>query len=180
MMEDPCRGDGMKNSNRYHLAQLNIGRTVDTLESPALKDFADNLDRINALAEQSPGFVWRLQTEEGNATGITMDETDPLMIVNLSVWESTEALFDYVYRSDHVSIMKRRREFFQKWDGPFMVLWWVPAGHIPSVDEAMDKLSHLRKHGPTTEAFSFRMPFASPAMPAQVPEKDMRPEQYCA
>ena len=170
----------MTEQQTYHLAQLNIGRTVATLDSPELKDFVDNLDRINALAESHPGFVWRLQTVDGNATDITIDESDPLLIVNMSVWESTEALFDYVYRSDHVSIMKRRREFFQKWDGPFVVLWWVPEGHLPTIEEAMEKLSYLRKHGPSVEAFTFKTPFAPPGSAQVSPVEDMQPEKYCA
>ncbi|MEQ9489175.1 MAG: DUF3291 domain-containing protein [Alphaproteobacteria bacterium] len=170
----------MTDTATHHLAQLNIGRTVDSLDSPALKDFVDNLDRINALADESPGFVWRLQTDEGNATDVTVDAADPLLIVNLSVWESTEALFDFVYRSDHVGIMKRRRDFFQKWDGPFMVLWWVPAGHIPTTEEAMEKLACLRKHGPSPKAFTFRTPFTSPGEKGVRVGDDMRPEQYCA
>lgn len=170
----------MTETETYHLAQLNIGRTVDSLDSPALKDFVDNLDRINALADESPGFVWRLQTDEGNATDVTVDAADPLLIVNLSVWESTEALFDFVYRSDHVGIMKRRRDFFQKWDGPFMVLWWVPVGHIPTTEEALDKLAALRKHGPSPAAFTFTTPFASPSVTGGRVGNDMHPEQYCA
>lgn len=170
----------MTESKTWHLAQLNIGRTVDSLESPALKDFVDNLDRINAMADESPGFVWRLQTDEGNATDIAVDDADPLLIVNLSVWESVDALFGFVYRSDHVSIMKRRREFFEKWDGPFMVLWWVPAGHIPTVDEAMDKLAHLKKAGPTAEAFTFKTPYSPPDAKRVRAGDDMQPERYCA
>ena len=170
----------MTETTGYHLAQLNIGRMVAPIDSPELKDFVDNLDRINALADGSPGFVWRLQTDDGNATDIAVDESDPLLIVNMSVWESADALFNYVYRSDHVGIMKRRREFFQKPDGPFMVLWWVPAGHIPTIDEAFERLDSLRRKGPTPQAFTFKTPFEHPDDTVRRPLHDMEPERFCA
>ena len=115
------------------------------------------LDPINALADGTPGFVWRLQTEDGNATSIRAFDDD-LMMLNMSVWESVEELTQFVYRSAHVDVMRRRREWFERIE-THMVLWWVPAGHIPSVDEALERLTHLRAHGPTPYAFTFKVRF---------------------
>ncbi|MDX1755691.1 MAG: DUF3291 domain-containing protein [Marinobacter sp.] len=145
---------------QYHLAQLNIAKLAAPLDSPRLADFVANLDRINGLADQAPGFVWRLQTEEGDATGIDAFGSDYL--VNLSVWDSIESLHDYVYRSAHVEIMRRKKEWFHKLGEAHMVLWWVPAGHRPTVAEASSKLDQLRKLGPNGEAFTFKRPFAPP------------------
>jgi Domain of unknown function (DUF3291) len=145
----------------YHLAQLNIGRLLAPLDSQQLAPFVDALERINALADGAAGFVWRLQTEDGDATAIRAFDDD-MLIVNMSVWESVEALADFVYRSDHVSVMRRRREFFERMAEAFQVLWWVPAGHRPSVDEAKDRLERLRRDGSTPEAFTFRSPFPPP------------------
>jgi hypothetical protein len=145
----------------YHLAQLNIGRLLAPLESSQLAPFVEALEPINALADGTPGFVWRLQTEDGDATAIRAFDDD-MLIVNMSVWESVEALADFVYQSDHLSVMRRRREFFERMAEAFMVLWWVPAGHRPSVDEAKDRLERLRRSGPSLEAFTFRAPFPAP------------------
>jgi hypothetical protein len=145
----------------YHLAQLNIGRLRAPLDSPQLAAFVEALDRVNELADRSPGFVWRLQTEDGDATAIRAFDDD-MLIVNMSVWESVETLADYVYGPDHRAIMRRRREFFERMAESFLVLWWVPAGHVPSVGEAKDRLFTLRQHGPTPEAFTFRSRFPAP------------------
>jgi hypothetical protein len=119
------------------------------------------LDPINAVADRSPGFVWRLQTEEGNATAIPVLGDDRL-IVNMSVWESIDQLAEFVYRSgDHLAVMRRRRQWFDRIK-VFMALWWVPAGHHPTVAEAEERLEHLRVHGPTTFAFTFRQRFSAP------------------
>jgi hypothetical protein len=138
----------------HHIAELNIGRALAPVDSPLLDEFNAALDPINALADAAPGFIWRLQTEEGNATAIR-PFADDRMIVNLSVWESIDALADFVYRSGHVGVMRRRREWFER-IRVYMVLWWVPAGHTPSVDEALARLDHLREHGPTPHAFTFK------------------------
>src|SRR5688572_2393779 len=106
------------------------------------------LDEVNALAEKSPGFVWRLQGENGNNTALKVDP-DPLVIVNFSMWESVEALYEYTYRSEHRLLFKRRFDWFEHWGGPSMVMWWQPAGSVPTVDEALTKLRHLAAHGPT-------------------------------
>ncbi|WP_409525747.1 DUF3291 domain-containing protein [Nitrincola sp. MINF-07-Sa-05] len=147
--------------NKYHIAQLNIAKLMAPLDSPQLSEFVANLDRINALAEASPGFLWRLQGEDGDATGIDFFGSD--QIVNLSLWDSVEALHNYVYRSAHVEIMRRKNEWFHKLGEAHMVLWWVPAGHIPSVEEASNKLNMLRELGPTREAFTFKKAFPPPS-----------------
>ncbi|TGD71095.1 DUF3291 domain-containing protein [Mangrovimicrobium sediminis] len=144
----------------HQLAQLNIARLSAPLDSPQLIDFVVNLDRINALADTSPGFVWRLQTEEGDATGIDHFGAD--YIANLSVWESIDALHDYVYRSAHVEILRRKKEWFQKMPESHMVLWWVPAGHTPSIEEAGERLTLMREQGPGPQAFTFKKAFPPP------------------
>jgi len=152
---------------KYHLAQLNIAKLMAPIDSPQLSDFVANHDRINALAEDSPGFVWRLQTEDGDATSIDYFGSD--QIVNLSLWDSVEALHYFVYRSAHVDIMRRKKEWFHKMGEAHMVLWWVPAGHILSVEEAAHKLNILREQGPTKAAFTFKKAFPSPNDFASVP-----------
>lgn len=144
----------------YELAQLNIAAMKEPLESPGMADFVANLDRINALAEASPGFVWRLQTEEGDATA--MRPMGPDTLVNVSVWRDAGSLNAYVYGSGHVEIMRRRREWFERMTEAHMVLWWVRKGHRPDASEAIAKLELLRAQGPTREAFTFRHPFPPP------------------
>jgi hypothetical protein len=155
--------------SRYHLAQLNVGIIKAPLESPVMADFVNNLDRINALAEASLGFVWRLQTEEGNATALRPTE-DENFLVNMSVWEDADSLSQFVFKSAHVEIMRRRREWFERMIEAYLVLWWVPKGHVPTVDEALAKLARLREHGPSPEAFTFRTAFPPPdAAPDRTP-----------
>ena len=161
----------------WHIAQMNVGRAVDDVESETLKDFVDNLDRINALAEAHPGFVWRLQSESGNATDIKISD-DPRFIVNMSVWTSVEALFDYVYKTNHRDFMVRRREWFEKPTHAFQTLWWIPAGHTPSVEEGLAKLAVLDRLGPTTSAFTFKQRFPAPGSIPSAPV-DMKPDPYC-
>lgn len=146
--------------SRYHLAQLNIASMKEPLESPGMADFVNNLERINALAEASPGYVWRLQDEAGDATAIRPFGDE--VLVNLSLWRDVQSLSDYVYKSAHTEMLKRRREWFAKVEQAHMVLWWVTAGHRPSVEEAAVRLAHLREHGATAHAFSFRQAFAAP------------------
>jgi uncharacterized protein DUF3291 len=160
----------------WHLAQLNVGRLVGPLETPPLADFVAALDRVNALADASPGFVWRLKSDSGNATDIRAGD-DPLFIVNMSVWVSVEALFEFVYRSAHTKVMTRRREWFDKPDAAYQVLWWVPAGTVPTVEEALQRLAHLRAHGPSPFAFTFRARHPPPGEPGE--PADMRPDPYC-
>ena len=147
----------------YELAQLNVAIMKEPLESPSMSDFVANLDRINALAENSAGYVWRLQTEEGDATAIRpMGENT---LVNISVWKDIESLNRYVYGSAHVEIMRRRKEWFERMQEAYVVLWWVPKGHRPSTSEAIARLQFLRRNGPTAEGFTFRRAFLPPDAP---------------
>jgi hypothetical protein len=144
----------------YELAQLNIALMRAPLESPRMAEFVANLDRINALADCAPGFVWRLQSEDGDATALR-----PLgerTLVNISVWRDANALMRFVYRSGHIEIMRRRKEWFESMGEAFVVLWWVPAGHRPDEAEAAAKLALLRANGPTPDAFIFRDAFPQP------------------
>ncbi|QNH04291.1 DUF3291 domain-containing protein [Pseudomonas sp. B11D7D] len=145
----------------YHLAQLNIAWMKAPLESPEMADFVANLERINALAEGSPGYVWRLQDEAGDATAIRPFGDD--VLVNMSLWQDVQSLSDYVYKSAHTEMLKRRREWFERVEQAHQVLWWVPAGHRPGVSEAAERLAHLREYGATVQAFTFRHAFAAPA-----------------
>jgi hypothetical protein len=144
----------------HQLAQLNIATLREPLDSPLMADFVANLDRINALAESSPGFVWRFQTAEGDATAVRPlgDRT----LINLSVWANRESLHQFVYKTDHASIMRRRKEWFIPMQEAYMVLWWVPQGHRPTVDEAVERLQLLRQHGPSPKAFTLRHSFTWP------------------
>ena len=144
----------------FELAQLNIALMKEPLESPRMADFVANLDRINALAESSPGFVWRLQTEQGDATALRPLGEDTL--VNVSVWRDVASLNKYVYESAHVEIMRRRKEWFDRMREASIVLWWVPQGHRPSVVQALERLQLLRAHGPSADAFTFRHAFPPP------------------
>jgi hypothetical protein len=147
----------------YELAQLNIAVMKGPLESPGMADFVGNLDRINALAEKSDGFIWRLQTEEGDATAIRpMGENT---LVNMSVWRDIESLSQYVFGSAHVEIMRRRKQWFERMQEAYVVLWWVRKGHRPGIPEAIAKLERLRAKGPTEEAFTFRQAFSPPDSP---------------
>ena len=154
--------------SRYELAQLNVAVMREPLDSPGMADFVANLDRINALAEASPGFVWRLQSDAGNATDFR--PLGEMTLVNMSVWKDVESLNQYVYKSAHAEIMRRRNEWFEKMREAFVVLWWVPSGHRPPIEEALAKLESLRAHGPTEAAFTFRKAFPSPdASGASIP-----------
>ena len=145
----------------YHLAQINIGRIVAPIDDPQLADFVGNLDRINALADGHPGFVWRFQTDEGNATAVRPWEDDRILL-NFSVWKDLESLKDFTYSGPHLEIMRRRREWFERMTDAYVALWWVPAGHKPSVAEAVSRIDHLRQFGPSAEAFTFRQVYPPP------------------
>jgi hypothetical protein len=151
----------MMESETFQLAQLNIGTPRASMDSEELAGFVALLAPINALADDSPGFVWRLQTEDGDATAIRAFDDDRL-IVNMSVWTSLETLGDFVYRSAHVDVMRRRREWFHAMTELFMTLWWIPGGTVPTIPEAEQRLHHLRDHGPSPWAFTFREPFPPP------------------
>ncbi len=146
----------------HHLAQLNIARMRAPLDHPSMQGFTGRLDEINAIAERSPGFVWRLQTDEGNATSIRPYD-DPDVLVNLSVWESVEAFEDFTYRSAHGELVRNGNAFFERPTAPQIVLWWIPAGTLPDLEDAKRRLERLRERGPTPEAFSFRHRFPPPA-----------------
>ena len=143
----------------HHLAQLNIARLVAPLDSLRLADFVAALVEINALAEASPGFVWRLQTPEGDATSLR-PYADERVIVNLTVWETLEQLKDFTYKSHHAQFLRRRGEWFEKFDGPYTALWWVKTGDLPTVLDAKERLEHLRANGESPYAFSFKKTFA--------------------
>lgn len=154
----------------HHLAQVNIGRLRAPTDDPLVADFMNALDEINALAERSPGFVWRLQTDEGNATALRPYADDDSILINLSTWASIDALSDYVYRSDHTGFLRRRAEWFERMEELILALWWVPAGHRPTEAEAVARLDHLRQHGPTAHAFTFRHRFDPPDGEASPPD----------
>ena len=145
----------------FQLAQINIGRLVAPYNAPPLAEFVANLGAINALADASPGFVWRLTGAGNDATDIQAFD-DPMVAMNMSVWESLEALAAFAYRSAHRDFMRRRREWFEAPAEAYMALWWVPAGHRPTPAEGRARLEALRRDGPTPFAFSFRQPFPAP------------------
>jgi len=159
----------------HELAQLNIGIIRGPMDSPVMAEFAANLERINAVAEATPGFVWRLQTEEGDATAIRPFDNEN-MLVNMSVWKDVESLRSYVYHSAHVEVMRRRREWFEPMREAFLVLWWVPPGHRPSIAEAIARLERLRRHGPSPEAFTFRHSFPQPGEAWSAPQAPLGDE----
>ncbi|GAA1688165.1 DUF3291 domain-containing protein [Fodinicola feengrottensis] len=161
----------------YELAQVNFSRLLAPLESPQLADFVAGLEPVNALADAAPGFLWRMQTEDGDATAIRAFQWDvgdsAGIIVNMSVWTSVEALADFVYSGDHLAALRRRREWFAKIPVPATALWWVPTGHRPTTDDAEDRVRHLRLHGPTAYTFTLKQHFPTPeAAPAVVREGD--------
>ncbi len=165
-----------KTLQRWHLAQINIGRLAAPQDAPRIRPFIEALDAINALAEQSPGFVWRLVGEGNDAMDVRY-APDPLLAVNLSVWVDAESLFEYVYRSAHTPFMARRKEFFERFDSSYQALWWVPAGHRPSVEEGLAKLWLLDRFGPTEKAFTFKARYAPPGVIA--PPVDHKPDPWC-
>ncbi|MFD3821622.1 DUF3291 domain-containing protein [Streptomyces sp. NPDC058625] len=156
----------------YELAQVNIARLKSPLDSPQLKDFVDNLDPVNADAEAADGFVWRLQSEEGNATDVAVFG-DAWLILNMTVWRDINTLTAYMYQGRHREMLARRREFFERVQEAMTTLWWVPKGHRPTVAEAEARLLHLRAHGPTPYAFTLRTSFpqqGADPVPGEVPD----------
>lgn len=145
----------------FHLAQYNVGRLLQPLEHESISGFVNGLEPINKLAEASPGFVWRYQTDEGDATALRPYDDDQI-IINFSVWTNPDALRAYTYGPEHAAFLKRRREWFEAHVESHLVMWWVPSGSIPTVEEAGDRLEHLRTHGPTERAFTFRTRFDPP------------------
>lgn len=149
----------------YVLAQVNIARLLAPLDSPLIADFVAALDPVNAQADAAPGFLWRLQTEDGDATAISgFEQEGTNVIVNMSVWETIDDLAAFVYGNvQHREVLRRRRDWFEKMADAYAALWWVPRGHVPTVTEAEERVAHLREHGPTPEAFTLRRHFPSPA-----------------
>lgn len=158
------------------LAQVNIGRARGEMTEPVMAGFVARLEEINALADASPGFVWRLQTEDGDATAVR-PYADLRILINLSVWTDLAALRAYVYRSPHAAVMRGRREWFERLDRVFVALWWVPAGHRPTVTEAVERLAHLERHGPTPYSFTFAEPFEAGGR--AVPREDIPRGDAC-
>jgi hypothetical protein len=148
--------------NDFHLAQFNIGRFKTPLDHPEMAEFVALLDPVNALADTAPGFVWRYTTEGANdAIALRPYAGDDQIAINMSVWRSREELWEFVYRSGHLDAVRRRHEWFDVLGEIFQVLWWIPAGHLPTVEEGMERLALLRTLGPTPRAFTFRSPFES-------------------
>lgn len=150
--------------NGFHLAQVNIARAKAPLDHPLMKGFVDQLERINTLAERSPGFIWRLENEEGDATTIRLFE-DERIIVNLSLWASLGALKAYVYSGEHLAVLKNKKNWFEKLDRPSLALWWLPVGQIPDLGSAKAALAKLQEKGATPEAFTFARPYPVPLEP---------------
>lgn len=148
---------------KYHLAQINIAKLVAPIDSPIIADFVADLDRINSLAEQSTGFIWRLKDENNNATAINPFD-DPLIIVNMSVWENIDLLKQYVYRSAHTEVFLKRAKWFEKAQEANVALWWIPVGTVPTAQEGKDRLLHLRTFGDTTYSYTFKNLFPAPSI----------------
>ncbi|MGH7754240.1 MAG: DUF3291 domain-containing protein [Gemmatimonadales bacterium] len=154
-------GETALDNPAVHLAQYNIAWIVAPLDDPVMADFTGNIAAVNRLAEEAPGFVWRHQTDDGDSTSIRV-RGDDRIIINFSVWESAEALFQFAFYSGHADYYRRRNDWFTHEDAPFAVLWWVPAGHEPTVEEAEAKLAYLKTHGASAQAFTFRSRFPAP------------------
>ena len=162
--------------SRFHLAQVNVGRMRGQRGDPAVAGFYAELDRLNTIADASPGFVWRLQGDGNDATDLR-PTPDPLFLINMSLWTDADALFAYVYRTAHVGVMAGRREWFDRMTGAYQALWWVPASHRPTVDEALAKLWLLDNYGASPQAFTFKARFPAPGMAG--PPVDMNPDPWC-
>jgi len=147
--------------SNYQLAQINIARMLAPIDDPVMAEFVANLPPINALAEQSPGFVWRLQSDAGDATSIRVYEDD-MVVINLTVWENPETLREFAYKSNHYGFLRDRKRWFEKFQGPYFAMWWIPTGHIPTTDEAKKRLEHLREHGDSEFVFSFKHVYPAP------------------
>lgn len=155
----------------HHLAQFNIARMADDLGTPTMAGFEAGLDEINAVADASAGFVWRLEDDDGHATSYR-PYPDDRMIINLSVWTSVDALRAFTYGPEHAAFLRRRRQWFGRPTDPFLVMWWVPAGHRPGIDEAVARLERLRQSGPSPEAFTFKERFDAPVVGSARPPVD--------
>ncbi|WP_299962405.1 DUF3291 domain-containing protein [uncultured Roseobacter sp.] len=141
----------------YHLAELNVGRLVAPTDDPRVADFMANLDRINGLGKRMPGFVWMMEGSGEPGTGNTKNaiDGDPLYVSNLTVWESVETLEQFVWGTIHKQFYERRTEWFEVLKDMHFAMWWVPAGHRPTLEEALDRLAHLKEHGNSDHAFGW-------------------------
>ena len=166
----------MSPGSDWHLAQCNIGRLVAPQGDPRVAEFFAELGRVNAMADASPGFVWRLKDETNNAMSIG-PTPDPLVALNMSVWEDADALFAFVYRSAHTPVMAKRRQWFEHCDGAYQALWWIEAGTVPTIDDALARLWLIDRYGPSPRAFTFKARFPAPGLGG--PTIDMQPDPWC-
>jgi heme-degrading monooxygenase HmoA len=149
-------------NKKYVLAQVNVAVMRAPLDSPVMQGFVSRLAEINALADTARGFIWRLQTADGDATALRVFD-DERILINMSVWESADALYAYVYKSQHSEVFRRRKDWFDRMETPTVALWWIPAGHVPTPEEAREKLKLLESQGPSSEVFTFKQRFDPPA-----------------
>jgi len=161
----------------WHLAQINIGKMVAPEGDSRMQPFFDALDRINGLADMAPGFVWRLVDETGADATELRPTVDPLLLINMSVWQDAESLFDFVYRSAHTPVMAKRRDYFDRFDGTYQALWWIPAGTIPTISDGLARIWHLEHFGPTPHSFHFKSKFDKPGTGTIA--EDMKPDPWC-
>jgi len=145
----------------FEVAQINVGRMNAPLDDPAMVDFVAQLETVNSMADRSEGFVWRLKSEQGDATAFRVFD-DPLVLINMSVWKSIEALYRFVYQGLHLEIIRKKRSWFGEFGAAYMALWWIREGHIPPVEEGKERLDLLQRFGPTPRAFTFGHRFAPP------------------
>ena len=164
-------------AHRWQLAQINVATALFPPDDERIQGFYAELERINRLADESPGFVWRLQSESGNATDIDIGD-DPLLLANMSVWSDVQSLFDFAYKTAHTKVMAQRRQWFQRPEGAYQVLWWVPAGHIPTIEEGLSRLDELRANGATPRAFTFKASYPPPGDAGEA--RDHRPDRHCS
>lgn len=160
----------------WHIAQINVGHVLHPVDDPRMEGFTDRLDEINALADAAPGFVWRLQSDSGNATDILVSN-DPSFLINMSVWADLDALFRFVYRTSHQGVMAGRRQWFARPQGVYQALWWLPAGHLPTPQEGLERLRLLERDGPTADAFTFKKSFPPPGKAGE--PADLQPDPWC-
>lgn len=146
---------------KFHLAQVNIALLKAPIDDPLLAGFVARLEEINTLADNSSGFIWRLKTEQNDATSIRPYDDDRILI-NLSIWDTPESLREYVYQSAHSDVMRQRKMWFDKFEGMYYALWWIRRGDIPTIEEAKHRLDHLQKHGESGYSFSFAKIFPMP------------------
>ena len=146
----------------YHIAQINVARMIGVnIDDPVMKEFVDNLDRVNEMAESSPGFIWRLKDESNNASSFDPYKDDKI-IINISVWQDIESLENFTYKTFHSDFLRRRKEWFKKYGQAHYAMWWIPQGETPSLDESVDRLNHMQEYGPSEKAFNFKVNFAQP------------------